>query len=500
MISANDKKYFPYIFPTVIFISVFAGCLALGPLLFNVDGDLGRHLTLGKYILDSRTIPIRDIFSETMYGQALSPHEWLAAVLFRLFYAWNGLSGVVLFASLLFGCVFWLITYRVYRNSLSTPITLILVILGIAGSRIHWLARPHIFTYLFLFLWIELLTSPIRFRWKWTISIGLMFLWVNTHGAFVTGYVVTGMMAAGIFLDTIRKHDWRSSVTSIREMLLILVTGLLVSLANPSGPAIWQTIIGFLGSRYLVSHTVEYMPPVLYHAGVMPFTILALLALILIVLRWKHLSFVDMLLLAGFAVFAVGSGRNIPLFILVALPILAREYALLLPKFRMALDRQYAEDDLTGDSRSRVHRAGFLAAVGLVVLILGIGIFRFVPSLEQRNRYQPDRFPVDAIDWLQAHPQTGNVFNEFGWGGYILYRLWPDQKVFIDGQTDFYGEALTRDYETISSVLPGWEAKLDQHQVSWVLLPAGSRLAEKLVGSPGWTQVYGDDTAVILHR
>ena len=89
-----------------------------------------------------------------------------------------------------------------------------------------------------------------------------------------------------------------------------------------------------------------------------------------------------------------------------------------------------------------------------------------------------------AADWLDKHPQHGKMFNYFTWGGYLLYREWPEQKVFIDGQTDFYGEALTRQYERVITLAPGWEDVLNQYHVRWVLIPPGGPLASALRGSP----------------
>jgi hypothetical protein len=497
----KENRFFPYILPTAIFISIFAGCLALGPLLFNVDGDLGRHLTLGNYILTSGKIPVADIFSQTLTGQPLSPHEWLAAVIFRLFYNLDRLPGVVLFTSAFLASVFWLITYRVYRISRSTTITLILVVVGLAGSRIHWLARPHIFTYLFLFLWIDLLRwrGP---RWqRWLMGVLLYVVWVNTHGAFVTGYVVLGIFLAGRVLDGLRSRDWRAVLADLRADLILFISVLLLSLANPSGKEIWTTILGFLGSSYLVSHTAEYMPPVLYSAGVAPFSILVILGLVLIVLRFKQMSFTDMLLIAAFAVFGATSGRNIPLYILIALPILAEGFTALLPRWKMKLDDQFREPDGDPDPRPAGERARNLALTALVVMILGWAGLRIAPAWRDRLAYSPEKFPVQAVDWLAAHPQDGHIFNDFMWGGYLLYRLWPEQQVFIDGQTDFYGEALTRDYETISGAYTGWQAAVDKHSIDWMIIPVNSPLTTALsTPDSGWSVLYKDQTAVIFRR
>jgi hypothetical protein len=108
--------------------------------------------------------------------------------------------------------------------------------------------------------------------------------------------------------------------------------------------------------------------------------------------------------------------------------------------------------------------------------------------------------PVQAVDWLEQHPQEGNMFNQFAWGGYILYRMWPNEAVFIDGQTDFYGETLMREYIEVITLTDGWEEILDRHDISWMLIPRNEMLARYLYTDENWTTIYEDDTAVIFRR
>jgi hypothetical protein len=116
------------------------------------------------------------------------------------------------------------------------------------------------------------------------------------------------------------------------------------------------------------------------------------------------------------------------------------------------------------------------------------------------NRFDAEVFPVEAVTWMKSHPPAGAGFNYFPWGGYLLYRLWPDQRVFIDGQTDFYGEALTRQYEQVITLSPGWEQVFQQYQVQWVLLPPDEPAAQQLLDLPGWQVAYQDQTAVLMVR
>lgn len=497
--SNQPDKYFSYFLPTVIFISVLAGCLAMGPYLFNSDGDLGRHITLGSIILERGEIPTIDEFSHTRLGDPFSPHEWIAEVLFALAYIWFGLSGVVLFSGVLLGLVFWLLTYRVLLITRSTPITLILIVIGLAASRIHWLARPHIFTFLFLLLLVELLQSRMKFIWKVILYCVLQVLWVNTHGAFVSGLVVLGIFILGEILQSVIREKHLTITKLVKEYLVLMVMGLFISLINPDGFKIWTTIFGFLTSRYLVSHTAEYQPPVLYQTGVLPFTIMLVLSIVCIILAWKKLSFYKLLLLLFFGVFGVTSGRNIPLFILLALPILAEGFSPLFPRFRMQLDSQL--DSIEPDGGIKQNPAIYLILLIVFSFAFGGLIYKILPGISERNVHSPEKFPVAAVEWLQRNPQKGKIFNDFMWGGYLLLKAYPDIPVFIDGQTDFYGEGLTRDYEIIINAWDGWDEKLSSYQVDWVLIRTDSPLWNLMKDQKDdWTLVYADATSVITRR
>ena len=121
-------------------------------------------------------------------------------------------------------------------------------------------------------------------------------------------------------------------------------------------------------------------------------------------------------------------------------------------------------------------------------------------GLNTANTFDPNKFPVRAVDWLEANPQEGEMFNNFIWGGYILYRMFPQELVFIDGQTDFYGEVLTREYTQVTSLDEGWQDILKKYDVSWVIIQSDKPLIPALQSELNWEVVYQDDTAAILHK
>lgn len=492
----------------ILFLAIFLAVIGLGPRLLNMDGDLGRHLTIGNFILDSLTIPTRDIFSHSMIGESQTPHEWLAQVLFAFSYRIGGLDGVVIFCALLIASTFTFVFRQCLAKSNMILISLTLTILGAAAASLHWLARPHLFTILFTVLWIGELD-----RWKqngrprwWTFPI-LMILWVNFHGAFIVGLLIWGIYLIDSLLSNQRilnKQENQISGIDVndknkiknRMFLQIGTLVLLVTFLNPVGRRIYETTFGFLRSRYLVSHTVEYFPPDFQQINFWPFLAMIALSVFLLSLsRWRT-SIASALLLTTWTVFSLISARNIAVYAVIAAPILAGVGSSIL------IDNKKIPSFTKLDSRlSLVDSNLFGYFWPLLIIILIIGILLGGANLDFKktgNVFLDDTFPVEAADWVIEQPDMGPVFNYFPWGGYLLYRLWPGHQVFIDGQTDFYGESLTREYERVISLRKDWNEILDKYRIQWILIPSEAKLTKALEVHPEWTKKYQDDTAVIF--
>jgi hypothetical protein len=473
----------------VLFGSLLAVVILYGPRLFNQDGDLGRHLTVGRYILEAGKIPLSDIFSNSMQGAQLVPHEWFSQVLLAQAYQLMGLDGDVFLAGLVIASTFLLAYLETVRRGTSRLVSLAVVLMAAAASSLHWLARPHIFTFLFIAIWTfqleKICNKQSRSLWVFPV---LMLVWVNTHGAFITGFVVLGAYIAGWLVELQQGLALRETG---KQLALIAATSLPVTFINPAGWHIWVNSLGFVGNDYLVSHTVEYMAPDFHHPVTWPF--LFLVGFAISALAWgRRLRVRDALLLAGWAVMGLYSARNIPLFAIVTAPILGELVNPQAGKLEWLVKLEAGLGLVEKQLRGFFWPAfTVLAALLLVSQHLPFDLTR------QGNTFDPDVFPVQAADWLDKHPQQGKMFNYFTWGGYLLYREWPEQKVFIDGQTDFYGEGLTREYETVISISPGWQDVLRKYDISWAIIPVSSQLHARL-DDDGWHELYGDSTAVIL--
>lgn len=301
-----------------------------------------------------------------------------------------------------------------------------------------------------------------------------------------------GKLAEG---DGLPRGFWRS-------YLLVAGTAFVASLMNPSGFGLWITSFGYIGNRFLVSVTEEYQSSNFHFVDFWPFLIMIGILVIVLGLSNKKVRSELLITSGAWLLMALYSARNFPLFVIVAAPLLALvldslviEGAIRFKLFnrfkQLELRMKLMDDQLKGMfwPVNSVVIAATVLSLGYHFDVQGLG-YDFVPGV----------FPVEAVNWLEENPQKGEMFNYFIWGGYLLYRQWPDMRVFIDGQTDFYGEALTPQYVQVINAEEGWETVLDEYAVDWAILPLDMRAAIAIQRDLGWEATYEDSTTVILRR
>jgi hypothetical protein len=476
-------------FDGIVFVAVFFIALLTGTQMLGIDSDLGRHLTLGNYILDQRSIPTKDILSHTLTGLSRPPYEWLSQVAFAFANRLLGLDGVILLTASLIGFTSLFLFQHSNRRSKSPLISFLLIFLAITVMSIHWLPRPHIVTILLFVIWIDKLErmrqgEPSRLL----IFPLIMFFWANLHGGFIFGFLVWGAYFTGWLWDR-----WQNQSTILigRKFFLAGIFSLAASILTPDLWRNWEAVLNNR-SAYILSRTTETMPPNLTEPDIIPFTLVLFLTILLFAVNRKTLSASHVFLLIGLGIMSLFMARNIPLFSTAAAPVLSELAQQFLARFNVwsRIEARFAGFG----APSRVSIIAALAAILMAALFFtgfnrktGATFFQFNPQV----------FPVQAVDWLKANPQPGNMFNEFNWGGYLLFRLWPPQQVFLDSQSDFYGEPLMREYESMLLAQGDWRSLVEKYQVEWAIIPPNSPLAVELKRI-GWLSVYEDETAVIL--
>lgn len=473
------------VFFLVIFISVLIG----GQRMLNLDGDLPRHILTGKYIMQVKNVPLTEPFVYPYQGKPYVSHEWLSDLIFFNVYKTAGLLGLVLLSGVLIALAFYLLyDYTSERNDLRL-LVLLLVIWGCAITSLNWAVRPHLFTMLFLviwLIWIDRLTHGER------VPIlqfpAMMAIWSNIHGEFIAGFLVLIAYIAGHHWDFIFKRTLVQRTVG-RKLWLVLLISFLASMVNPYGLRPWFTLLGFINNRYLMSRMLEANSPDFHQPYF--YVLLGLLALsfLLLTVNKKWIPASHGFLLAGFSAMCLIATRNIHLYGVVTPFVLAGTTSIFLEFKQVAI----LENLL---SRMEIHLRGFIWPLCSVFLL---GVFLLFGKHGFTVYFSPMSFPVNAVAWLEENPQDGNLFNDLNWGGYIALNLWPEQTIFIDSMADTTGD-ITRQYENIITLNDDWEMLLTKYQVQWTLLPGSSEIAQALKNNQDWILVYKDHTAVIFRR
>jgi hypothetical protein len=488
------------------------GAVTAGAAMVSSDGDPARHIAVGQHILATGRILDEDVFSYTRTGAPFVPYEWLAEILAAISYQLAGLAGTTLLHGTAFGAAFFILFRQIMSRPSGALVATAVVALAFAASSIHWLARPHIFTILGTAAFSALLdawySGRLPGRSLWALP-AIMVVWVNLHGGFLIGLILIATYAAADLLRLITTAPGLGSPIRARLQILSVVGAacLIATLLTPSGIGLLGHVTSYLGKHLLVDRTYEYLSPNFHRAQFAPFLVLLLASVGMLALSPRRPGAHETLLLLGFGTFALYSARNIPLFAIVAAPLLASQLSALPGQTIGTRERLQARfsawlgfnDRFTVSELSR--RGHLWPAAGLVIL-LSVAIFQ-VRTGEPNPLgvgFDPKTLPVAAVDALKPQQPLSHGFNELGWGGYLIFRLWPTDQVFIDGQTDFYGEALAAQYIQVAELGEGWRDVLDRYGVRWVMYSTDSPLVRELALTPGWRLTHQDPVASVLMR
>ncbi len=491
----------------LVFLAVLAAALGGGSRMLSADGDPGRHLTVGKHIVESRSIPDRDIFSHTMAGQPFVPYEWLSEVLSALSYQAAGPAGPVLLHGALIAATFAVVFAHIRTRGSGGLMALAVSLLAMVVSAIHWLARPHVFTFLGTAVFWSVLdlwrSGKLSARWLWILP-GAMLFWSNIHGGFLVGLILLGAFIGAELLGIVSGNESAMRWGRLRVLGPVAVATLVAGAITPVGGSLFVHVTGYLGKRLLVDRTIEYMSPNFHDAAMLPFMLMLVATVAALAWSARRPGLTEGLVVLVFVAFALYAGRNIPLFAIIAAPVLASQIEAL-PSVggRVAeVIRAWARVRNSRIERMEQSLGGHVWPIAALIGATLVGVVQWQGGepAPLGERFDPRLQPVEAVAHLRTHPQTGNGFNELGWGGYVLHGLWPWQRVFIDGQTDFYGEPLVREYLQVVELRPGWQQILDKYSVRWVLYGSDSSLVQTLTATPGWRVEYRDTLATVLSR
>ncbi len=463
-----------------------------------IDTDFWWHLRTGQWIVEEGRIPYTDPFSHTMQGQPWIAHSWLAEVGMYLLYRYIGPFSLLLLRSLLQVGSALLLFKMLWERwpRLWGPLALLLAV-TLASSK-FWLARPNtvslVLITVLLYLWYQ-------FKWHgrdrlWLLP-PLFLLWANLHSGFIYGLFLLAALFVGEFLAG---RPWPDPVPLERRRWLRLGLFSLLCvpavLLNPYGPRLLlYPFTYYLGGITLhTAYVGEWLSPDFHQPSNL---LLALLLLGLVAaLAWRRAGMgpaetLTLLLFLGLSLSAIRAAG-------IAIPLLAFSIAGAMGQGlapRPAGIRRGAWR--LPDKRTRF--AWYGATLLLALLLLAAVGYEYASWGRNHGFTGESASLQQAVRALQAlRPER--MFNSYNWGGYIIWKLYPDYLVFIDGRADLYGDTIFAQYWQASQAAPNWSDVLASHRVDAVICGRQEPLAAVLTASAAWQPVYLDDAAAVFRR
>jgi hypothetical protein len=241
-----------------------------------------------------------------------------------------------------------------------------------------------------------------------------------------------------------------------------------------------------------MDHIAEYLSPNFHFASAMPFEIMLLAAIAIFATSGAKLNLIELTLILLFGHMALFSSRHMPLFAMIAGPILLRQANISFAKM---------DGPLIASVKHRLDNLRTIDQSTHPVLWPGVGgliVFMLTATGMISHSFNAKYVPRAAIEFIKNENIKGNMFNNDEFGDSIIYAAWPKYKVFIDGRTDMYGTARVKEYLKVVQAEPGWEDVLAKYKMTWVFHDPSSVLSKLLLEKPDWKLVYADKTAHIF--
>jgi hypothetical protein len=425
-------------------------------------------------------------------------------ILFGFIHQTFGMGAVLLISMTLIAVTMSLVFRQASKLSGNPVLAIGLTVLTCASASIHFLARPHLFTLLLTAIFMILLESRRSGGTKiYWIFPALMLFWVNLHGGFVTGIIlVSGYAAGGMVRALFHGSRVAAAVRKNRGMLVTALLCFAVTFLNPYTYHLHQHVITFLADPYSYTHIQEFQPLSFNHPASKFFEPLMLLGAVAAVWSLVRGRFDHAILLAIWLHLGLMSARNVPIYAIVATPVIARSMRdwffvlgrrnLTNPLGRFARWFRSFGHEVTPFERVPRLRLTSVAAIAVVASVL----YAPNPPESFRPAFNSTAFPVEAAQHLGA---PGNrVLSIDTWGGYLIYAQYPSRKVFVDGRSDFFGDDFENTCVDLFNVRPGWKQLFDKYHFDRVMLPPDVALVSALRLTNEWKAVYQDKTAVIF--
>jgi hypothetical protein len=476
---------------TAVFVSILA--VAAVP---RFDADFWWHLYTGMHILSSG-VPTHDFLSFTAKGHVWIDHEWLSEVLlygaaklgaFRLV-----LDVFALVITGAFLCTFSLMKAR----GVNPMFGLVLILFAAVSTVASWGPRIQMISLLFagiFCLLLERYRSTGKIRWLAFLVMG-MTLWSNLHGGFAVGLILIAAYLCGGCFDRVHEGmSWTQALRRQRPLAVALVACFAATFVNPGTYHTALYPLRFVTPNQFTNTIQESLSPNFHLVQLLPFELLLVGLITAPLVTRRRVSWIDVLICIAFTHLALQETRNIDLWCIVVLPI-------------VAMYVQDAASPIAGvlARLNRPVRSARVPILNWVILLAicaaGVSFIYRAESPKLVIAAARASAPTRAMQFLNRHPLSGHGFNSYAYGGYEIWASQGKIPVFIDSRADtVYSDGLLRDYLAIYNAQPSWHQLLSKYDIKWVFVEKTAPIVSVLAESAHWNRVFKGQEAIIYER
>lgn len=487
-------------------VAACLGVLAVSAGLQKIRSfDYWWQLRVGAEIAETGRVPDRDTYSYTATGERYVDMHWLFQLGLHGLYEAGGHGAVVAARGVIVAALLAVLVSIGWRRERALLAGLSAA-LALHVMHLRLLARPELVSFLLLACVLALLFRHERRGGRGVYAVvGIQLLWVNVHGLYALGIAALGMALASEILRPVLHASQSLRRDRVVPLGAVLVLSLLASLASPHGLEAVRFTFEQLGmiqgeARGPFGLAIQELQPTLLVGPTLPArtletaALLAVLSGAALVLRWPRTSPFDVLLWLAFGFLALSAVRNLALFAIVTAPLVTRNLGPWLAGRRVGPGLRRAADG-----------AGLAALAGLTALHVAF-LLRAPSGLlaPPRGPLLTPQYAMEAVDWIERRRPPGPLYHRLGDGGYLIWRLYPDYHVMVDGRLEVYGAERFVELELRSGLPEGFQALDRRHHFGTALLHhallPGLELLRFLHARDDWRLVHLDEVAAVFVR
>lgn len=479
---------------TVLLAVIYAlpACLAtaaltLGPQSANPDS--WWHLATGRWIAQHHAIPRTDPFSAFGLGKPWWAYGWLFDLAVYGTYRSLGLIGPAICVVLLAAGTGIVLFQAIQKRTRVVAASVGLTALGILVLTHFYTPMPVLISAFLFIIEMDILFSAVTSergeysrRQVWLLPL-LFALWANIHVEFVYGFAALVLAALTQNRALIQGPRGLQVVTTSNDNRsnLWLVSGVsfIATLLNPYGWRIYEVIVGLARDHAPFDFVLELRAPDFRIPS--DYILILLMLSAAFVLGRVHFrgDLFAGLLLASTTIVSLRARHDEWVGLAVALLTIAVGF------------RANAARGSPATPWQQVF-------AGILALVL---VFAWAKRRDFSNaRLASDAaegLPVNAAAFVLRQNFAGPLFNDFNWGGYLIWAL-PQLPVSMDGRTNVYGGVRTERSIATWRCLPGWNTDPDLNAANVVIGSVGAPLSSALEDDPQYRLVYQDAIAVVF--